>query len=146
MQSDKTKWKARDDTVYDTKWMDSVHLAHSFNLLLRRLSPMILGSRIETIKERSDIYDEVARRGLLEWQENSTDYQIRIPEQRETVAQLAYWHAIFENINATSYRYRVRFRDDMNATIDEIVKKAQSGSNLEQKIVQRAAKHRLGRS
>lgn len=76
-------WKTREGEVKELAWMDSVHLVHSVNMVLRSIPfSRVMGSLI---------WCEAVLRGLVGAGDNTP---LTIPPRRETVEQLCVMNAL----------------------------------------------------
>ena len=85
-------WTTNDGQKLDVRWMDSVHLAHSFNLVLRRVGL--------TRGKTSTVYPEIMHRRMLP--DNYDSAPVAIPTERETPDEMCMLNAVL-NIHPSSF-------------------------------------------
>ena len=91
-------WKTQDGRTLDIRWMDSVHLVHSFNMLCRKHNLSSTNAEGAGMSG-SFIYNminELKARGYFEWGGAQTPKygQLVIPKYREKKAVLCMFRAL----------------------------------------------------
>lgn len=82
MKLDRGQWKTIQGEVKEIAWMDSIHVAHSANLIIRRVTDTGLPRGRHWTQP---IVEEAKLRGI--WFNKETE-RFDIPHKRETVAEL----------------------------------------------------------
>jgi hypothetical protein len=87
-------WTTKDNQRLEVFWMDSVHLAHSLNLLIRRsgvsLTEALHRSSVGRELNERDLTSELQRTFAIDFE------QFQPPKQRETIEQLCLYNALRE--------------------------------------------------
>jgi hypothetical protein len=92
-------WTTNDGRHIEVRWMQSQHLVHSFNMLLRKhsLHRATVELRLRAVNRARDIVthmvQELRDRGLYIWK---TQTELSIPDVRETPAQLCILRALID--------------------------------------------------
>lgn len=96
-------WRTKQGEMLEIKWMDSVHLAHSLNLVLNTLingTALLARSPAEKYKwavDRSELYAELNSRKLATFRLDEGKFEP--PATRETPLQMCMLRAILETDN-----------------------------------------------
>lgn len=118
-------WRTQQGEVIEVQWMTSLHLVHSFNMVMRnnRFDANAARRRLAMVNDAfSTMYREIDRRGLLHWAAsgNSNFDQLRTDGiKRETPAQLAMLRAVLDTEPKASMS--VTFQEDPQAYVEHIL-------------------------
>jgi len=93
------QWKTNDGRVLDIRWMDSVHLVNSFNMLCRKhgLSKDITYAAVMEGTTLPNMTNELKARGFYNWGINGQANQLIIPRHREKVQALCMFRAMMDH-------------------------------------------------
>jgi len=137
-------WTTREGKVIDVKHMDSVHLVHSLNMVIRAISGVTsMNHRLRKIRKSNQkhLLVECERRGLLVHLRDF-DTQFEIPRRRESTNQLTYMAAILNDPKSKEAYWKI-FNSDIDAAIGHIEFLAQQGDELASAVIARATAFRL---
>lgn len=132
-------WKTKEGEKLEIAWMQSVHIVHSFNMMLKKQqwSRQQAEQRVRLNMQDAfeNMYEELRRRRFLRW---SGDFIVAVAVPRETPKELAMLRAILDTA-PQSTAISQSFRKDTQAFIDKIM--AQPGSPEAVKFVEYRLAH-----
>lgn len=138
-KSPMTHWKTRDGQILEIHWMETEHLAHCFNMVIRAMFGE-RDERLKAMKKTNGLYAELEYRRAFTW--SDVRPTIQIPNIRETITQLCYLNAIRNTPHAGVYRSS--YIQDMNAAIERLPRLA-AVDPAAAEIIRRATEYRLSR-
>lgn len=117
-------WRTQAGETIEVKWMASIHLVHSFNMVMRnnKFSANDARHRLARDNLLTAMYREIDRRGLMHWAPSSNssfDQLLTDGIKRETPAQLAMLRAMLDTEPTASMS--AKFQEDPQAYLEYIL-------------------------
>jgi len=94
-----TTWTTQDGRVLEIKWMDSIHLVHSVNMLMRKNSLNhldLVKSLIMADKSFGPMLQELKDRKLYAYDKLATPAQFTVPTHRESPIEMCMLRALID--------------------------------------------------
>ena len=121
-------WTTQDGRTVEIKWMQSSHLVHSFNMILRKN-----GLNRDHVKKYEHhavlgpMISELKRRRLYTWQ---PDDQLKPIKMRETPAQLCMLRALLDVLPAPDVKPIEAFYKDPQGAIEQMLANPHQNARL----------------
>ena len=138
-------WTTMQGDKIPIKWMDSIHLIHSFNMVCRKNSITALNwQKWGDDKVMVAFVAELDSRGLLKWASHSSTFSQLDTVQviRETPVELCMLRALIDTGSPSLVK---SFRRDRQRFIDQVIFDAQFGEPDAVRLNAKFVEYRLGR-
>lgn len=126
-------WTDRQGRKHEIKWMDSLHLVHSANMMLRQNKTWLTNAGLPML-------EELCSRGLYFYQ-HAPPHQLVIPPYRESTIEMCMLRAILDTLGSGGLLKK--FREGPAQFIEELGK---SNSALHRKVFVQFVKNGIERS